>query len=292
MTGSKWRSAAGARNSFLHTHATPRTAARAACAVTGETSRANGGASSRGQFVYDRAGFEAIDPARSAHLLGLFERSHMEYEADRARDTGGEPSLAEMTAKSIDILARNPHGYFLMVEGGRIDHGHHAGNAYRALTDTIALSEAVRAALAKVNLRDTLVIVTADHSHVFTMAGYPARGNPILGKVVQPGASTPALAADGKPYTTLGYANGAGFHDGANGMPAYPREPRTGRRQDLAAVDTANPAFHQEAQVPLESETHGGEDVAIFAGGPSAQYFHGVQEQSYVFYVMRAALGL
>jgi alkaline phosphatase len=245
-----------------------------------------------GQFVHDRAGFEAIDPARSTHLLGLFERSHMEYEADRARDAGGEPALAEMTAKAIDILARNPRGYFLMVEGGRIDHGHHAGNAYRALTDTIALSDAVRAALAQVDLRDTLVIVTADHSHVFTMAGYPARGNPILGKVVQPGASAPALAADGRAYTTLGYANGAGFHDGAAGLPPYPRKPRGGRVEDLASVDTTHADFHQEALVPLESETHGGEDVAIFAGGPAAQHFHGVQEQSYVFYVMRAALGL
>ncbi len=245
-----------------------------------------------GQFIYDRAGFEAIDPARSTHLLGLFERSHMEYEADRARDAGGEPSLAEMTAKAIDILARNPRGYFLMVEGGRIDHGHHAGNAYRALTDTIALSDAVRAALARVDLRETLVIVTADHSHVFTMAGYPARGNPILGNVVQPGESAPALAADGKPYTTLGYANGAGFHDGAAGVAPYPRAPRAGRTQDLSAVDTTHADFHQEALVPLESETHGGEDVAIFAGGPSAQHFHGVQEQSYVFHVMRAALGL
>ena len=245
-----------------------------------------------GRFVHDRAGFEAVDPARTTHLLGLFERSHMEYDADRARDAGGEPSLAEMTAKAIDILARNPRGWFLMVEGGRIDHAHHAGNAYRALTDTIALSDAVRAALAKVDLRDTLVIVTADHSHVFTMAGYPARGNPILGKVVEPGASGPALAADGKPYTTLGYANGAGFHDGASVAAPYPRSPRAGRSADLARVDTTHPDFHQEALVPLASETHGGEDVAIFAGGPAAQFFHGVQEQSHVFYVMRAALGL
>ena len=197
-----------------------------------------------------------------------------------------------MTAKAIEILARNPRGWFLMVEGGRIDHAHHAGNAYRALTDTIALSDAVRAALAKVDLRDTLVIVTADHSHVFTMAGYPARGNPILGKVVEPGASGAALAVDGNPYTTLGYANGAGFHDGADGLPPYPRAPRAGRSADLARVDTAHPDFHQEALVPLASETHGGEDVAIFAGGPAAQFFHGVQEQSHVFYVMRAALGL
>jgi alkaline phosphatase len=42
----------------------------------------------------------------------------------------------------------------------------------------------------------------------------------------------------------------------------------------------------------MPDEAHGGEDVALFAGGPGAQLFHGVQEQSYVFYVMRAALGL
>lgn len=245
-----------------------------------------------GRVVFDRAGFDAVDPAQTTHLLGLFERSHMEYEADRARDTGGEPSLAEMTARAIDILARNRRGYFLMVEGGRIDHAHHAGNAYRALTDTIALSDAVGTALAKVDLRKTLVIVTADHSHVFTMAGYPARGNPILGTVVEPGRSTPSLARDGKPFTTLGYQNGAGFHDGANGPAPYPRAPRSGRVQDLGAVDTTAPDFHQEALVPLEAETHGGEDVAIFAGGPAAQLLHGVQEQSYVFHVMRAALRL
>jgi alkaline phosphatase len=143
-----------------------------------------------------------------------------------------------------------------------------------------------------VDLRETLVIVTADHSHVFTMAGYPARGNPILGKVVEPGASKPALAADGRPYTTLGYANGAGLHDGATGAAPYPRAARSGRVADLGPLDTAHADFHQEALVPLASETHGGEDVAIFAGGPSAQHLHGVQEQSHVFYVMRAALGL
>ena len=44
------------------------------------------------------------------------------------------------------MLTQNPKGFYLMVEGGRIDHAHHAGNAYRALTDTIALSEAVKVA--------------------------------------------------------------------------------------------------------------------------------------------------
>lgn len=72
-------------------------------------------------YVWNKAQFDAIDPAATERLLGLFERSHMHYEVDRADDVGGEPSLAEMTAKAIDILAKNPKGYYLMAEAGRVD---------------------------------------------------------------------------------------------------------------------------------------------------------------------------
>ena len=51
-----------------------------------------------------------------------------------------------MTSKAIEILKKNRKGFYLMVEGGRIDHAHHAGNAYRALTDTIAMADAVKMA--------------------------------------------------------------------------------------------------------------------------------------------------
>ncbi|GBL47680.1 alkaline phosphatase [Sulfuriferula multivorans] len=57
-------------------------------------------------------------------------------------------------------------------------------------------------------------------------------------------------------------------------------------------MDTTDQGFHQEALVPLSSETHAGEDVAIFARGPKAHLFHGVQEQNYIFHVMKDALGL
>lgn len=228
-------------------------------------------------YVYDKAGFDAIDAKHTDHLLGLFERSHMEYEYDRASDIGGEPSLTEMTDKAIDILSKNKKGFVLMVEAGRIDHAHHAGNAYRALTDTVELSNAVRKALEKTNARDTLIVVTADHSHTFTIAGYPERGNPILGLVKQPGASAFATDKNGMPYTTLGYANGPGYR-GPNARP------------DLTLVDTSHPDFLQEAAIPLSSETHAAEDVAIFAGGPKAHLFHGVQEQSYIYQVMATAL--
>ena len=229
-------------------------------------------------YVWNLAQFDAVDPRTTRRLLGLFERSHMQYEHDRGRDRGGEPSLAQMTVKAIELLAARDSGYVLMVEAGRIDHAHHAGNAFRALTDTIALSEAVQAALERVDLRDTLVIVTADHSHVFTLAGYPRRGNDILGKVIAAGEAGFSRDRDGRPYTTLGYANGPGH--------------RAGARPDLGGVDTANPDYRQEATVPLDMETHGGEDVTVFAGGPMAHLFRGVIEQHVIYHVMAEALGL
>ena len=247
-----------------------------------------------GKYVWNKAQFEAIDTDKTKSLLALFEPSHVQYEADReSLDGAGEPSIAEMTDKAIDILSNNKKGFFLMVEGGRIDHGHHAGNAYRALTDTIAMSDAVRKAMEKTDPKDTLIVVSADHSHVFTIAGYPKRGNPILGKVVGAGKTTLTLAADGMPYTTLSYANGRGYHVLPRGGDTVYGEPiQAGRVADMTNVDTTDQGFHQEALVPLSSETHAGEDVAIFAGGPNAHLFHGVQEQNYIFHVMKDALGL
>ena len=247
-----------------------------------------------GVYVIDRAGFDAIDPDQVGKVLGLFNESHMQYEADRQNDIAGEPSLSEMTEKAIRILDNDPDGYFLMVEAGRIDHGHHAGNAYTALTDTIELARAVQAAIDTADLDETLILVTADHSHVFTIAGYPKRGNPILGKVVSVGENTPALAADDLPYTTLGYTNGRGFRDlGAetNADVTYDLPIQAGRA-DLTDVDTTAPGFHQEALVPRGSETHAGEDVVIYGTGPGAELLGGTQEQSIVFHVIDTAAGL
>ena len=245
----------------------------------------------RGNYVIDQAGFDAVDADSSKNLFGLFNESEMRYEADRNNDLAGEPSLTEMTAKAIDILDNNEQGFFLMVEAGRIDHGHHANSAFAALSDTAELSSAVQAALDATSREDTLIIVTADHSHVFTMAGYPKRGNPILGKVVNVGADSPALDDHGLPYTTLGYANGLGFRDlgdETNADMAYYSKSVAGR-VDLTAIDTQAQGFHQEVLVPLEGETHGGEDVAVYGIGPGAHLVTGSHEQSIVFHVMNHA---
>ena len=220
------------------------------------------------RFVFDRDGFDGL-PA-TGQVLGLFDPSHMEFEADRENDAGGEPSLAEMTAYAIENLTSG-QGFFLVVEGGRIDHAHHAGNAYRALVDAIAFSEAVAVAVKMTDPNETLIIVTADHSHTLTISGYSARGNPILGYAA--GADgQPLTDAAGMAYTTLGYANGPGA------------------RRPEAELDPSDPNYRQRATHPMLAETHAGEDVPAYATGPGADGVGGVMDQHELHAVMRAAL--
>ena len=271
-----------------------------------------------GVYVMDQVGFNAINTESTERVFGLFNESHMQYEMDRGNDIAGEPSLSEMTEKAIQVLDNNDDGFLLVVESGRIDHAHHAGNAYNALNDTIELSKAVQIANELTNDDDTLIIVTADHGHVFTIAGYPKRGNPILGKVVGVGETEESLADDGQPYTTLGYTNGLGFRnlgaetdaDASYGTvqgddsislvdasqllianSSYNTVSVTGR-VDLTTVDTQSAGFHQEALVPLSSETHSGEDVSVYAQGPAAHLVNGTNEQNLIFHVMDYALDL
>jgi len=249
-----------------------------------------------GAYVWNTGQLRAAKDAPA--LLGLFEPDHMQFDHDRNRTPGGEPSLAEMTTTAIQTLARTSEGFALMVEGGRIDHAHHSGNAFRALDETIALSEAVRAAV-QAAPPDTLIIVTADHSHSLNFVGYPVRGNPILGKVRGLGGEDGdrtqyARDQTGLPYTTLNYANGPGYPGASNVQPQGPKtfphepadvQPSTGR-PDLTEVNTEAPDYLQESMFPLKSETHGGDDVGIWATGPGSAAFHGTIEQNVIYHLI------
>jgi alkaline phosphatase len=269
-------------------------------------------------YVWNKAGFEALSAA-SLPVLGLFERSHMEFEYDRPGDLGGEPSIKEMTVKAIELLQaqsrRKGRGYFLHVESGRIDHAHHAGNAYRALTDAQAFDEAIGAAAQMVDLRDTLIIVSADHSHTFNIAGYPMRplqelpyrvngfspgydtavaaGHGIFDVVYDLNQSTgfvaPSNDVNGVPYTVLGYLNGPGYRGAARVDPRSDAFPGLG---GVVPAGPSDPAYLQESAVPTPgAETHSGEDVAIYAIGPGADLVHGTVKNTHIFHVMKRALG-
>lgn len=104
-------------------------------------------------------------------LLAIFDSNHMPFHLDsKARE---QPSLSEMVAKALDILeSDDDKGFMLFVEGGKIDHGHHFGLAKKALDETIELEKAVEYARSRTSEDDTLIVVTADHSHSFTVSGY------------------------------------------------------------------------------------------------------------------------
>lgn len=239
-----------------------------------------------GHFVTTNAAMTA-PPQDGRPLFGLFSGSHMTYMLDRDTNTT-EPTLSQMTTTAIDRLQGDSDGYFLMIEGGRIDHGHHEGKAAYALSETQEFARAVQAALDKVDLSDTLILVTADHSHVFTIAGYPTRGNPILGLAMgndsrgEP-TGVPILAADGLPYTTLGYQNGPGAIMGERPEPSS--DPKALQQALVPTGDSFG------SRISL-SETHGGEDVALYATGPGSDEARGVIEQNRIFGIIMEAFGL
>lgn len=228
----------------------------------------------------------ASEADMSKPVLGLFTSSHMNYEADRP---DSEPSLADMTEMAIKALEGSENGFFLTVESGRVDHASHAANAYRMVTDGVAFAEAVARADELTNDEDTLIIVTADHEHAIGFSGYAGRGAPILGlsmKIDPAGEkyiAEPNLAQDGKPYTTLGYLNGA------SSVMKEDAEWAGTRNADLTQDAAMDIDYTQEVLIPLSSETHSGEDVAIYAKGPWAHLVDGTLEQNMVFHIMHHA---
>jgi alkaline phosphatase len=236
-----------------------------------------------------RAEMVAAGTAPGQRLLGLFTMDHMAYDLDRV--PANEPSLAEMTGKAIDVLKNNGKGFFLMVEGGRIDHALHSTNARRALQDTVAFDDAIQAAIDRLQvidpgLKNTLIVVTADHDHTMVLNGYAKRTGPttatspgVLGLVknVITGANVTDTGAN--PFTIIGFGNG---------------ESRPATRTALTDAQVADVDYHQESVIPMPAggETHGGTDVFIGATGLGAPSFTGIIENVEVFGLVRKAAGL
>lgn len=179
-----------------------------------------------------------------------------------------------MVDVALDILQRNDaNGFVLLVEGGMIDQAHHSNWAHLSLEETAHFSEVVQHVQRRVSVDETLLVVTADHSHVFTVGGYPERGNGILD-------IGDFSREDGLPLLTLGYANGMGYFD---------HYEATGGRKNPDDMKTREPYFMFPASVPLDYETHGGDDVGVYAIGPWSHLFVGNYEQSFIFHAMMYA---
>lgn len=205
----------------------------------------------RAKYVWNKRDLMSTDLSNTDYLLGLFEHDHCRYQQE-IKDNNlqhQEPSLSEMMSTAIRMLSKEEKGFVLLVEGGRIDHAHHSTYSLRSLEETLEFSRAIEIARSMTDETDTLMVVTADHSHVLTQNGYPWRSEDILGAHV--------VGTDRLPYSSVSYANGPGYST------TYENNGNSFNRVDLSVVDKRNPLRRMSATVPLSSESHGGE-VSLF----------------------------
>ena len=225
-------------------------------------------------------------------VLGLFSRSRMKYEMERAGST--EPSIADMTTRAIELLQRNTNGYLLVVEGGRIGEAINASQLHHALADAAAFDVAIDRTLAKVreldpDLRNTTIVVTADHDQMLILNGDTAvTGRAAEGRAGVLGAlrsysdpSTVAFDASGRPFTTLVTALGRRVKGSRAQAPAV---------SDLIVNDKD---YRYEATIDVTANMgYGGSDVMLSAIGANAGQFHGTIDNTQVFALLRTAMGL
>ena len=238
----------------------------------------------------DKGSFNALAPQAGQPAIGLFAPNHMDYHA--TRDAARQPALPAMTAKAIELLSPNKNGFFLMVEGGLIDHALHATLGKRALQETVTYNEALQAAIDRMQaldpgLKNTLIVATADHDHTLILNGYAARtgkttpANPGVLGLVRNADGTPSLDGKGQPYTIIGFGTGEQRHAGDRAVHLS---------DDVVTRDD----YHQEAVVRTRTgaETHGGSDVYLGATGANAELFRGTIDNTRVFNLIKTAAGL
>ena len=216
-------------------------------------------ADKQGQGVLVTSGTELamVNASDTEYLFGVFAEDEMRYRLD-LEETVDEPTLAEMTAKALEVLGKSEEGFVLFVESALVDKAHHEGWARRSLEEVLQLEAAVEVALNMTSSEETLTVVTADHSHSFTLSGYANRGTDILGfDPLEPS------------YLSLMYGTGPGGARPEGWSP--PGEPR------LAAGD-----FRYPAAAYRDSAAHQGEEVALYATGPGAHLFRGLLQQHYI----------
>ena len=241
----------------------------------------------------DRAGYDAITSLPAAALLA---DSHLAYEIDR--DETDEPSLAEMTVKALDLLAASgdgrANGFFLMVEGSRIDHAGHANDPAAHLRDILAYDEAVAAALAWA-ARDgnTLVVSTADHETGGMTLGrdgvYAWDPAPLLAATAsfeamaaraQAGEDPAAVVREGLALDALPEGTAVAIRGAVSSGDPYALGPVV---RDLVS---------EPAGIGWTTGGHSAVDVGLYAWGPGAGRFRGALANDAVGRALFEVLGL
>lgn len=245
---------------------------------------------------------QEMKAATSGKILGLFNMGNMAYEIDRSKT--GEPSLAEMTVKTLEVLARNPKGFFAMIEGGRIDHAAHRNDTAGTIQDTLAFDAAVGVAFefARKN-QDTLVIVTADHE----TAGMSVIGHSKTSKEYV-GIDLDMVQRARASFEVIGEALGKNLvpEKIKEVVKEYLAIEITDDEAKMVANDTIRKldganytyaTFHSLAfvlrpylRVGWGSQTHTATPLFAFGIGPGSEKINGLLHNTQLFYIMKAAM--
>jgi alkaline phosphatase len=243
------------------------------------------------EVVSDRAGLAAV--ARPP-VLGLFAEDHMRYALDA--DTLAKPSLAEMTRRALALLARDPDGFLLVVEGSRIDHAAHSNWPAATARETLEHDAAVAEALGFAR-RDggTLVVSVADHETGGLphgrRVGSTDRADLDVAPLRRAAMSEEALAARLRGGAAIDSALRAAF-----GIDALEPEER---RLLAEGVQGQRPlgwmvgeVVSRRARVGWTTGGHTAADVGVYAWGPGRERLAGVRENAAVGRVLADLLGL
>lgn len=273
-------------------------------------------------------------------LLGLFHTGTMNVYIDREmlknpkvlKGFDDQPNLMNMTKKSLDILSKNPNGFFAMIEGASIDKQLHVMDWQRAAYDTIEFDKSIEYAekWAKEHGDNTLIIVLADHAHGISISGtYHERDGKKGTEAVRVYANSifptfkdadhDGFPDNPDPDVTLAvqYANHPEYYENYHFMktptpPAlavtetkeeavkngdnveYHQVSHASSKANPARIHPGDPAELMPANTPKDDpqECHSADDILLNAGGPGSEYFHGTMDNTEVFFGMMRALGI
>lgn len=262
----------------------------------------------------------ATDPA-ARRLLGLFNTGNVDGALDRRLLRKGtverfpdQPDLADQVRVSLDLLQRNPNGFVLMVESGRIDKYSHSLDAERAIYDTIMLDNAVRVAKDWAEARgDTMIVVVPDHAHMVGLVGTFDDSRPgdtpreKLGTYAESKfPNYPPADAEGYPPnvdvsrrvallfgTYPDHCFNARPYLAGEVAPVVPGQ-KPGTFVANEAYCAAPGAVRITGNLPADANSgvHAADDVLLTAMGPGAAQFRGRIDNTRVFRAIVTALGL
>ncbi len=242
-------------------------------------------------------------------LLGLFHESYMNYKLDRDDVDSKEPSLELMTEKAIDILQKDKDGFFLMVEGARIDHAAHAADMTSIWQETMEFDRTVQQTWEwAIDRKDTLIVVLADHETMGIAVTEPMDIDALKKITVSPEFMAGQLtkAADGKTFepdsVKAVVKKYAGFELTDQQVAEFNQHVISDKGKtkyqykvgweigSLIADHYQAGAINRSIRENSSTGGHTSNMVPIFADGPGAEYFNGVMDNTDVTKLIRSLM--